>query len=118
MSLLRRLLGAIALILAGALPVSAQSVADFYRGKTINVLIGVGVVFAVAVTQLAMLVTTVYLHRHLAHGSVALRPEVRAVSRIVLWITTALKPRQWAGVHRHHHAARSSESSFYNVCST
>ncbi len=69
------------------------------------VVIGVGVVFAIAVTQLAMLVTTVYLHRHLAHGSVALRPEVRAVSRVVLWVTTALKPRQWARVHRQHHAA-------------
>ena len=33
------------LLLAGAasLPAQAQSVADFYRGKTVNVLIGVGV---------------------------------------------------------------------------
>jgi tripartite-type tricarboxylate transporter receptor subunit TctC len=48
MSLLRRLFGAIALIfagaliLAGALPASAQSVADFYRGKTLHILIGYG----------------------------------------------------------------------------
>src|SRR4030081_1608367 len=28
---------------AGALPAQAQSVADFYRGKTVNILIGVGV---------------------------------------------------------------------------
>ena len=52
-----------------------------------------------------MLVTTVYLHRHLTHRGVELRPEVRAASRVVLWITTALKPRQWARVHRQHHAA-------------
>src|SRR3954452_17521704 len=32
-----------ALLLASASPAHAQSVADFYRGKTVNVLIGVGV---------------------------------------------------------------------------
>jgi stearoyl-CoA desaturase (delta-9 desaturase) len=57
------------------------------------------------VTQVAMLATTVYLHRFLAHGGIELRPEVRAASRVVIWITTALKPRQWARVHRYHHAA-------------
>lgn len=63
------------------------------------------VVVGFAVTQLAMFATTVYLHRFLAHGSIELRPEVRAASRVVLWITTALKPRQWAQVHRYHHLA-------------
>jgi stearoyl-CoA desaturase (delta-9 desaturase) len=52
-----------------------------------------------------MCATTVYLHRYLAHGGIELRPEVRAVARCCIWITTALKPRQWARVHRFHHAA-------------
>jgi stearoyl-CoA desaturase (delta-9 desaturase) len=69
------------------------------------VVVFIALALGVLVTQVAMLVTTVYLHRHLAHGGVELRPEVRAVSRVVLWMTTALKPRQWARVHRHHHAA-------------
>ena len=34
---------AVAFMAAGILPAQGQSVADFYRGKTINVLIGVGV---------------------------------------------------------------------------
>ena len=34
---------AAAFLAAGVLPAQAQSVADFYRGKTVNVLIGVGV---------------------------------------------------------------------------
>ena len=34
---------AAAFLAAGMQPAQAQSVADFYRGKTINVLIGVGV---------------------------------------------------------------------------
>jgi len=64
----------------------------------------VPLVFAFVLTQVAMLATTVYLHRYLAHGGIELRPEVRAVSRVVIWLTTALKPRQWARVHRYHHA--------------
>lgn len=74
------------------------------------VVVIVALALGALVTQLAMLVTTVYLHRHLAHGGVELRPEVRAVSRVVLWVTTALKPRQWARVHRHHHAAEDTPS--------
>jgi stearoyl-CoA desaturase (delta-9 desaturase) len=69
------------------------------------VMLVVAVVFGFVITQLALLATTVYLHRHLAHGGLELRPEVRAVSRTLLWITTGLKPRQWARVHRYHHAA-------------
>jgi len=62
-------------------------------------------VFGIAIAQVAMLATTVYLHRCLAHGGVELRPSMRAASRILIWLTTALKPRQWAQVHRYHHAA-------------
>ncbi len=69
------------------------------------VLLGAGLAFGLLITQLSMLATTVYLHRYLAHGGVELRREVRAASRIWIWITTAMKPRQWAQVHRYHHAA-------------
>ncbi len=65
----------------------------------------VAIVVGFMVTQVAMFATTVYMHRYLAHGGIELRPEVRAVSRVVIWVTTALKPRQWAQVHRSHHAA-------------
>lgn len=61
-------------------------------------------VLAFLICQLAMGATTVYMHRYLAHGGIELRPEVRAVARFLVWITTALKPRQWACVHRWHHA--------------
>ena len=70
----------------------------------LTMLVGVPVL-ALAICQLAMVTTTVYLHRCLAHGGIYLRPEARAVARVVIWMTTALKPRQWAQVHRFHHAA-------------
>jgi stearoyl-CoA desaturase (Delta-9 desaturase) len=65
----------------------------------------VAVGLSVIVTQLTMLATTVYLHRHLAHHGVELRPEVRAASRLLIWIASGMKPRQWAQVHRYHHAS-------------
>jgi stearoyl-CoA desaturase (delta-9 desaturase) len=64
----------------------------------------IAIALGLAISQIAMLTTTVYLHRYLAHGGIELRPIVRAGSRIVIWVTTALKPRQWARVHRYHHA--------------
>jgi stearoyl-CoA desaturase (Delta-9 desaturase) len=57
-----------------------------------------------AVCQVAILFTTVYLHRALAHRAVALHGSVSFVARTVIWLTTGMKPRQWAAVHRKHHA--------------
>jgi stearoyl-CoA desaturase (delta-9 desaturase) len=59
---------------------------------------------AVAVTQLAILITTVYLHRALAHRAVTVASPVSFAMRVILWITTGIKPRQWVAVHRKHHA--------------
>src|SRR5438105_8052419 len=56
------------------------------------------------VTQIGILVTTVYLHRTLAHRAVTLKPWLAAVMRVLTWITTGIRPRQWVAVHRKHHA--------------
>jgi fatty-acid desaturase len=39
------------------------------------------------VTQLALLITTLYLHRALSHRAVTLAPPVGATCRVLLWIT-------------------------------
>ena len=57
-----------------------------------------------AVTQLAILATTVYLHRALAHRAVTFRGGVNLVWRGLIWITLGVKPREWVAVHRRHHA--------------
>ncbi|MGH9245138.1 MAG: fatty acid desaturase [Acidimicrobiales bacterium] len=57
-----------------------------------------------AVSQLAMLATTIYLHRTLAHRALTLRPGLAYAFRAVTWITTGIRPRQWVAVHRKHHA--------------
>ena len=59
---------------------------------------------ALALTQVAALATSVYLHRTLAHRAIAVHPAVGAVFRTVLWVTTGQDRRQWVAVHRKHHA--------------
>jgi stearoyl-CoA desaturase (Delta-9 desaturase) len=57
-----------------------------------------------AVTQISIIVTTVYLHRTLAHRALAVRGPSSMVCRVVLWLTTGMRPREWVAVHRRHHA--------------
>jgi len=64
-----------------------------------------GVAVGLVLAEVAILVTTVYLHRGLAHRAVSLNPVVNQVCRFVIWILTGMKPREWAAVHRRHHAA-------------
>jgi len=62
------------------------------------------IVVGLAVCQLALFLTTVYLHRALAHRALKMRPWLALACRTILWITTGIKPRQWVAVHRKHHA--------------
>jgi stearoyl-CoA desaturase (delta-9 desaturase) len=64
----------------------------------------IAVVSAVVVTQLALIATSVYLHRALAHRAVAVAPTAEVMFRIVLWLTTGQRRQEWVAVHRKHHA--------------
>jgi len=59
---------------------------------------------AIAVTQIATITTSVYLHRALAHRALGVHPIADALFRVVLWLTTGQDRRQWVAVHRKHHA--------------
>ena len=61
-------------------------------------------IVALALTQIAALATSVYLHRTLAHRALAVHPAAHALFRAVLWVTTGQDRRQWVAVHRKHHA--------------
>jgi stearoyl-CoA desaturase (delta-9 desaturase) len=58
---------------------------------------------AVALTQVAVLATSIYLHRAMAHRSVRLHPVADVAFRAVLWLTTGQSRQQWVAVHRKHH---------------
>jgi stearoyl-CoA desaturase (Delta-9 desaturase) len=67
-------------------------------GVLIAVLVGLGV------CQVAFFVTTIFLHRTLAHRSITMCRPLHFVCRLLVWVTTGIQPRQWAAVHRRHHA--------------
>jgi stearoyl-CoA desaturase (Delta-9 desaturase) len=66
--------------------------------------LGIVPLAAVVLTQTAVLATSVYLHRALAHRSLAVHPAADLFFRIVLWLTTGQDRREWVAVHRKHHA--------------
>lgn len=63
-----------------------------------------GVLIGLAISQIATLVTTVYLHRALSHRALTLHPAAAGVLRVLTWVMTGIRPRQWVAVHRKHHA--------------
>jgi stearoyl-CoA desaturase (delta-9 desaturase) len=69
----------------------------------------IALVVGVAVSLLANVCTTVYLHRTLAHRGMSLTPPTQVVFRVLTWITTGIRPRQWVAVHRKHHAFTGKE---------
>lgn len=58
----------------------------------------------IVVTQTAVLATSVYLHRTLAHRALTVHPIADVVFRTVLWLTTGQRRQEWVAVHRKHHA--------------
>jgi stearoyl-CoA desaturase (delta-9 desaturase) len=61
-------------------------------------------IVAVMLTQIAVMATSVYLHRTLAHRALALHPVASLMFRMILWLTTGQDRREWVAVHRKHHA--------------
>jgi len=59
---------------------------------------------ALVCSQLASISTVLYLHRSVSHGSFRLAAPARLAARTILWMFTGIRPRQWAAVHRYHHA--------------
>ena len=58
---------------------------------------------ALALTQIAAIATSVYLHRGLAHRALRLHPVTDGCFRALLWLTTGQSRREWVAVHRKHH---------------
>ena len=62
------------------------------------------VVIALALTHVTIAAVTIYLHRCQAHRALDLHPAVSHFFRLWLWLTTGMVTREWAAVHRKHHA--------------
>jgi stearoyl-CoA desaturase (delta-9 desaturase) len=69
----------------------------------LGITLPVALLVAFAISQVANVVTTVYLHRAMAHRSLTLRPAAAFAMRFVVWLTTGIETREWVAVHRKHH---------------
>src|SRR6266545_7267321 len=74
------------------------------RRITVSYHILIVLLVAVALAQIAVVATSVYLHRGLAHRGLRLHPITDVGFRAVLWLTTGQSRREWVAVHRKHHA--------------
>jgi stearoyl-CoA desaturase (delta-9 desaturase) len=59
---------------------------------------------ALALTHVTIVSVTVFLHRHQAHRALDLHPLASHFFRFWLWLTTGMVTKEWAAIHRKHHA--------------
>jgi len=62
------------------------------------------VVAALALTHVTIAAVTIFLHRCQAHRALDLHPVVSHFFRFWLWLTTGMVTKEWAAIHRKHHA--------------
>ncbi|PKO59159.1 MAG: acyl-CoA desaturase [Betaproteobacteria bacterium HGW-Betaproteobacteria-18] len=62
------------------------------------------VLFTLGMTHVTMISVTIFLHRHQAHRALDLHPMASHFFRFWLWLTTGQVTREWASIHRKHHA--------------
>ncbi|MBY0578092.1 MAG: fatty acid desaturase [Burkholderiales bacterium] len=62
------------------------------------------VLATLALTHVTIAGVTIFLHRHQAHRALDLHPIVSHFFRLWLWLTTGMATKEWAAIHRKHHA--------------
>jgi len=60
-------------------------------------------------THITIAAVTIFLHRCQAHRALELHPAVSHFFRFWLWLTTGMVTKEWAAVHRKHHAKCETE---------
>ena len=62
------------------------------------------VVYTLLMTHVTIAAVTIFLHRHQAHRALDLHPLASHFFRFWLWLTTGMITKEWASIHRKHHA--------------
>ncbi len=62
------------------------------------------VLLTLLLTHVTMISVTIFLHRHQAHRALDLHPVAAHFFRFWLWLTTGQVTKEWASIHRKHHA--------------
>ncbi len=61
-------------------------------------------IITMCLTQVTIATVTIFLHRHQAHRALDLSPLPSHFFRFWLWFTTGMVTKEWAAIHRKHHA--------------
>jgi len=61
-------------------------------------------IVTLVLTHITIAAVTIFLHRHQAHRAVDLHPLVSHFFRFWLCLTTGMVTKEWAAIHRKHHA--------------
>jgi stearoyl-CoA desaturase (delta-9 desaturase) len=61
------------------------------------------ILITVAVLQISVLCTTIYLHRTLTHRGLEVHPALAFLMHLHITLFTGISPREWVAVHRKHH---------------
>ncbi len=62
------------------------------------------VLVTLGLTHITIASVTIFLHRHQAHRALELGPVPSHFFRLWLWLTTGMVTKEWAAIHRKHHA--------------
>jgi stearoyl-CoA desaturase (delta-9 desaturase) len=62
------------------------------------------VLVTLSLTHVTIASVTIFLHRHQAHRALHLHPIASHFFRFWLWLTTGMVTKEWAAIHRKHHA--------------
>jgi stearoyl-CoA desaturase (delta-9 desaturase) len=62
------------------------------------------IVVTLVLTHVTIAAVTIFLHRSQAHRALDLHPAVSHFFRFWLWLTTGMVTKEWAAIHRKHHA--------------
>jgi stearoyl-CoA desaturase (delta-9 desaturase) len=86
-----------------------NAILDFLSNGLLN-LSGWQVFFVIlAFTHITIAAVTIYLHRHQAHRALDLHPIISHFFRFWLWMSTGMVTKEWAAIHRKHHAKCETE---------
>jgi stearoyl-CoA desaturase (delta-9 desaturase) len=77
---------------------------EFLDGGLLNFSWWQVIIAVIVLGQITIAAVTIYLHRCQAHRSLDLHPIVSHFFRFWLWLTTGMQTKEWAAIHRKHHA--------------
>jgi len=85
------------------------NILSFLNGGLVGLTAWQVVIYTLVVTHITIAAVTIYLHRHQAHRALELHALPSHFFRFWLWLTTGQVTKEWAAIHRKHHAKCDTE---------